>query len=99
MKKIKEIKSLLERVGLSVEEEDIDSEPFLIVKKNPSSKKSLCEIVFDKKGKITHFVVGKDEQNAAWISLVPKKKNKQKPRKSDYKTKSVTVTSSICNYI
>lgn len=67
-KKIDQIQKDFEKVGLSVERDD-PKNPTLAIRRKPTSKKLMFELVFDNKGKLINLVAGPKETQAAWISL------------------------------
>lgn len=68
-KKIDKIQKELERVGLSVIRDDDEKNPTLTIKRKPTSKKFMFDLVFDKKGKLLNLVAGPEETRVAWIEI------------------------------
>lgn len=74
MTQLEEIEKELKRVGFYVENDDDDQNPSLIVKRKPTSKKFLFEMVFTKKGKLIHMCAGPKETKVAWFNVTLYKK-------------------------
>jgi hypothetical protein len=69
IKKIDLIQQKFEKIGLSVERDNDDENPCLYIRRKPTSKKSMFELVFDKKGNLINLVAGPKQTKAAWIDL------------------------------
>lgn len=67
--KIDQIQKELERVGLYVERDDDPKNPILTIRRKPTSKKLMFELVFNSKGKLLNLVAGPKQTSAAWIDL------------------------------
>ena len=68
MSQLEKIRKQLEKVGLHVINDEDEEHPSLIVKRKPTSKRWLFQLVFTKKGKLIHLLAGKDKL-AAWIDI------------------------------
>lgn len=78
MKRLKEIKQLLEAADLYVKIDRIDNKEYLVVKRKATSKKDLCEILFNKKGEVEHIVLASAPDRAAWINVSSKRTSSKK---------------------
>jgi len=67
--KVKKIIEQLERVGLQVKYDGDDKiNPHIEIYRN-LNKKSIGEIIFDKKGNIHSLVFSKKQTNSCWIKI------------------------------
>lgn len=68
MSQLENIQKELERIGLHVINDEDEENPSLIVKRKPTSKRWLFQLVFTKRGRLIHLLAGKDKK-AAWIDI------------------------------